>query len=338
MSFLKNNKNDETIEMEGELVQHPWNCDLKPPRNNFEMVSSHITKIIRKAIVKESSNNQYRSQIYIETVALSKFLSQRKNKYRSDKGFRTIQKVDKAVNRIYQMDLPSTFALIKLNSVDTFVPSRQFHQWFLIRLLSYAKLLDRMNYCCRYSATMLQHRLHTGHNWVEVMFALSMISRIWAVSKFLLKQICSTYEQLYSVLEQLPFDANEKKWPYNDYNMPANLQRWLSLTDFDVSINEARAAVPNISQHVKKDARLRKILKIQSHEQLRKFLAIETKKRSKNEAKSICLSNNLDALQWHMLTKKILKWVKLLKKADDQRRDKLLKKIKARLVTALFLS
>lgn len=129
-------------------------------------------------------------------------------------------------------------------------------------------------------------------------------------------------------------------------------------SDCDVSLNEAHAAVPDVTPReriftalstvkfvsltpilaisdIKKDARVRKIMKIQSHQQLKKFLVLETKKRSKDETKSTCVTKNLDALQWHMFTKKITKWIKMLKKSDDQRRDKLLKKIKIKMFTLL---
>lgn len=149
------------------------------------------------------------------------------------------------------MDLQSAFSLIKLNLVDTFVPSKQLLQWLLVKLQSYGKLLHRANECCFYSATMLNHRLRTGHNWVEIMTALSMISRIWyvnnfttisennthrnayhfrAISNFLIKQVCLSYEELYSVLNQLPVDSREKEWLSDEYKFPNNLHEWLSST------------------------------------------------------------------------------------------------------------
>lgn len=87
---------------------------------------------------------------------------------------------------------------------------------------------------------------------------------------------------------------------------------------------------------LKKQDPQRKIMKIKTHQQLKKFLECETRKRAQSETTLTCISKNLDALQWHMFTKKVLKWIKILKKSDTQRQTKLLKIIKSKLRTWLL--
>lgn len=86
--------------------------------------------------------------------------------------------IEKAVNRLHYLDLKTATHLIKLNLTGMFVPSKQLCQWLLIKFQSNGKLLQRIIECCDYSFLRLNHRLHTGHNWIEIIVAISMVSRI----------------------------------------------------------------------------------------------------------------------------------------------------------------
>lgn len=86
------------------------------------------------------------------------------------------------MNRIHLLDLKTVTTVLKANlSHGKFAPSKQVCQWLLIKLLSYGLLLNRTIECCKYSCSMLNHRLRTGHSWTEIIAAMAMISRIWYV-------------------------------------------------------------------------------------------------------------------------------------------------------------
>lgn len=330
-----------------------WNSmTLQPPHIQFLEAPTLLStkkRTLREAIKNEYSCNKYRDLLFLEMVTLSRFLEERKRKYRNDKGFTTVCRINKVVNRIHYVDLKTAASVMKLNLTDSFVPSKQLCQWLLVKLQSNVMLLRRLIELCQYSAKRLYHRLKTGHNWIEVTIVLSMISRIWSLGNFLIKNSFKSYQKLFSILDDLPFDPKERLWSKLTCHFPDDLEFWISeseccrpLTEmieikenirFRVTETSGMKNIPNSSkenievpntkdnqvantkkQKIKWKMKLSKLISnINTHEDLKLFLRQEERFRSDEMKHQNCISKNMDALQWHMFSRRVCQWLKKLK-------------------------
>lgn len=69
----------------------------------------------------------------------------------------------------------------------------------------------------------------------------------------------------------------------------------------------------------------RLISKIKTAQDLKCFFRKETTRRCRETAKEKWYSQKLDALQWHMLQKQVRKWVRGLRKHEDETEQRMIR-------------
>lgn len=119
----------------------------------------------------------------IEAALLSRLIYRMKNKFRSDKGFKSMEKVKRALINYLNMaiikDYTSLKSYIHVESEVITLPSRQLLEYVLVRTQGFAKLLERLEQITRCSANFLKMRIKLGHAWSISLIAYATISRIW---------------------------------------------------------------------------------------------------------------------------------------------------------------
>ena len=88
LEFFKSKKRIGLSRLMSEICESRSSHQLS---NRFS--SSLLGRVVRKAIASEFRANKHRDVLFTEATTLSRFMDNRKHKYRSDKGFRTIAKV-----------------------------------------------------------------------------------------------------------------------------------------------------------------------------------------------------------------------------------------------------
>lgn len=118
-----------------------------------------------------------------EAAFLSRLIYRMKNKFRNDKGLKSMEKVNRALINYLNMnfvqdykDLQS-YVYVKGNGVT--LPSRQLLEYALVRTQGFAKLMERLEQVARHSAHFLKMRIKLGHAWGVSLIAYAVVSRIW---------------------------------------------------------------------------------------------------------------------------------------------------------------
>ncbi|KAL7296405.1 hypothetical protein TKK_0010417 [Trichogramma kaykai] len=177
-----------------------------------------------------------------EGAILSRLIYRMKSKFRSDKGLKNMEKVNKALLNYLNMSLENDYEILKqyekLNDHDVSLPSRQNLEYILIRLQGLAKLMGRVESTATTAAIFLKSRLELGQSWNVAVISYAVISRIWILSRYFVKKICIWYGYIYSYSKQ--FELVGDAWLPNEYHFPKSLSKWL---DFSW-INEPIQSIP----------------------------------------------------------------------------------------------
>lgn len=118
-----------------------------------------------------------------EAAVLSRLIYRMKNKFRNDKGLRSMVALNKALINYYNMSLLKEYkdlqSIIEMEDGVYILPSKQMLEYVLVRTQGFAKLMTKVESIARYTAHFLKARINLGHAWSIAIIAYATVSRIW---------------------------------------------------------------------------------------------------------------------------------------------------------------
>ncbi|XP_072760560.1 uncharacterized protein [Anoplolepis gracilipes] len=166
-----------------------------------------------------------------EAAALSRLIYRMKNKFRNDKGLKSMVALNKALINYYNMSLLKEYkklrSIIEMEDGIHILPSKQMVDYVLVRTQGFAKLMAKIENIAKYAAHFLKARINLGHAWSIAIIAYATVSRIWFCSRHTLKKSCNWYDQLYICSKN--FEYVGLSWIPRNQSLPCNLRLWLSL-------------------------------------------------------------------------------------------------------------
>lgn len=123
--------------------------------------------------------------LHKEAAILSRLIYRMKNKFRNDKGVKSMCKLNKALLKYLSLSLENEYENLKgyveVNTKYTTLPSRQMVEYVLVKTQGFAKLMLRIEDVSKYSAHFLKCRISLGQAWSTAVIAYAVVSRIWYV-------------------------------------------------------------------------------------------------------------------------------------------------------------
>ncbi|EFN83476.1 uncharacterized protein LOC105184131 [Harpegnathos saltator] len=206
-------------------LQHPPYLTWRTNKNAFGI--KKFTAVINKAIRELESM----AVLDMEAAFLSRLIYRMKNKFRSDKGLKFMEKVNRALINYLNMALVENYkdlkSYIHVEDKVLTLPSRQLLEYVLVRTQGFAKLMERIEQVARYCAHFLKTRIGLGHAWSISLVAYSNISRIWFLSRQLIRQCCVWYKELYQYVSIFQYVG--LPWIPENQSLPHDLEQWLSI-------------------------------------------------------------------------------------------------------------
>ncbi|XP_049937897.1 uncharacterized protein LOC126412371 [Schistocerca serialis cubense] len=210
-----------------------WNLrNLTPPPNFTYKCRAIDVATLKKACLRAVAVLQDQKQLHSEAALLSRFIYTMKTKFRSDKGFDILGKVNRGLLKYLSLNLHSAYVnfcecVPDPSDPDQYVPSRQMLQYLLVRTQSFGQLWCYIISQCVEAGKYLRARMELGHNWWAAVVALGITSRIWAYGKYLISCACEWFSQLKPFLEILK--VNGPPWLPDNYHFPEDLRQWLGV-------------------------------------------------------------------------------------------------------------
>ncbi|XP_063975920.1 uncharacterized protein LOC135161874 isoform X2 [Diachasmimorpha longicaudata] len=206
-------------------LDRPPTAIWRPKSGDFEILS--FTSTISKILQDISSQGQLNT----EAAILSRLIYRMKSKFRSDKGLKNMEKLNSALLNYLKLSIERDYEYLKantaLNENNATLPSRQMAEYVLVRTQGFAKLMCRIESVAKTAADFLKTRVNLGQAWTVSAIAYSVISRIWLLSRYLLKKSCNWYNDLYSFMKQLrPVGVD---WMPHEQTLPSNLRAWIAV-------------------------------------------------------------------------------------------------------------
>ncbi|KAK2575722.1 hypothetical protein KPH14_012111 [Odynerus spinipes] len=218
-------------------VEHPPNTTWRIETRKFDVTGLRATL---ERIIKDLESQNI---IHVEATILSRLIYRMKCKFRNDKGFKNLEKVNRALLNYLSLALEKEYknfqSYIELDNKFVTLPSKQMLEYVLVRTQGFAKLLARVEEVAKCAGTFLRTRIVLGHAWTVTLVAYAVISRIWILSRHLVRRSCIWYNGLYRFLNT--FKAVGFLWLSTNNNLPSDLKSWLALPWFD----EDESSIPD---------------------------------------------------------------------------------------------
>ncbi|KAB0794637.1 hypothetical protein PPYR_11476 [Photinus pyralis] len=201
-------------------------------QNIQEKDGTTLRNIISEACLAFKNHSTFEQ----EAAFLSRFTYCMKTKLRHCKGLKTIAKVNQALLRYLRMNVLhhlETFshALPETYSDVMYMPARNMLLYLLVRLQGFGKLMVRLVETTQVAASTLEQLITLGHMWKIYFLAYGIVSRIYTLSRNIVKYAC----RLYSLL--LPFvpvlQNSTVNWLPKSYILPKDPHLWLETECLD---------------------------------------------------------------------------------------------------------
>ncbi|XP_011303906.1 uncharacterized protein [Fopius arisanus] len=224
--------------METNISKPLWNClklDRPPTSIWHPMPENFATSLFISTVNSAVEDISYQDQLSTEAVVLTRLVYRMKSKFRADKGLKNIEKVNRALLNYLKLSVKEDYEYLKANiesnEESITLPSRQMLDYVLIKTESFAKLMHRIESVARLAAHFLTNRIHLGQAWTVSVIALSVISRIWMLSSYLLRRSCEWYNNLYTLREKVrPMGV---EWMPREQTLPSDLKSWIGVSRID---------------------------------------------------------------------------------------------------------
>lgn len=207
-----------------------WNSFTLPPPPvlSYKLICDNPEVVVNRLLgICDAVCRVFRNvhSVNAEAAVLSRIIYRMKLQFRNDKGFKTLQKLNRVVRNTLVIDTNGVFSQIQGTLENVYGPTRQMLEYTLITLQSLAKLFDRIYNVCLEAGIYFRQRLKTGHMWGIALLILSVVSRLWVLSQYIVRSACRWYNQLFQFLDML--QPTLKPWLPNGYHLPDDLYDWL---------------------------------------------------------------------------------------------------------------
>ncbi|XP_076765962.1 uncharacterized protein LOC143432884 [Xylocopa sonorina] len=223
-----------------------WNLvELERPPNatyHIKHKKFDATEFLRTLdkVIKDLNSQEL---LHKEAAILSRLIYRMKKKFRNDKGVKSMSKLNAALLKYLSLSLQKEYKTLRdyVEADGTYIilPSRQMVEYVLIKTQGFAKLMLRVEEVSKYAAHFLKCRINLGHAWSIAIIAYAVVSRIWILSRYLVKNSCTWYNCLYQYLNS--FEVSGSSWLPPNYELTNDLKSWLSVS----WINEPTPSVPS---------------------------------------------------------------------------------------------
>ena len=217
------------------LKQHPRpiNTTIACPDVSVDELRTVITS---RTVVRSNSAriSEYFKVLEEETQLLKTVLYKNHNRFRNDKGYKTLRMLEKSTVRCLQSDcLTVLTGLLELlpsspHVSDLRLPTLPMLHHAQLRLYQLTAGVSRVESLARRCGLLSVQRLNLGHFWGTAAVNLGLVSRVWVVSRSVLAHLHSAYSHLGIISSPLPGDSPTQ------YQLPADLSEFCQHIDTDL--------------------------------------------------------------------------------------------------------
>ncbi|XP_015430643.1 PREDICTED: uncharacterized protein LOC107187148 [Dufourea novaeangliae] len=176
--------------------------------------------------------------LHKDAAILSRLIYRMKSKFRNDKGVKAMSKVNRGLLNYLSLSLEKEYEnlrnYVEIDNNYIKLPSKQMVEYVLVRTQGFAKLMLRIEEVSKHAAHFLRSRIALGHAWSVATIAFSVVSRIWILSRHLIKRSCTWYNDLYQYLKL--FKLSGLNWLPSGFELPTDLRVWLAVPWIDEPI------------------------------------------------------------------------------------------------------
>ncbi|XP_060085812.1 uncharacterized protein LOC132565196 [Ylistrum balloti] len=183
-----------------------------------------------------------------ELHILSKMIYKKNSQRRREKTLQGLKRIESCVERFcafedikYLEDISSSLNSVDLSDNSTYMPSKQMLEFVLVRLMGLAALLTQTTAYCVHTFLTVQHDLEIGIFIPQSLLFLSVISRIWVLSKSTCIYMVTWYDSLQKCLNYL--EPTQVVWLEDPGILPVSLGKWLEKFDRKTLTAERATAV-----------------------------------------------------------------------------------------------
>ena len=219
-----------------------WNCmQLERPPNASCHIEHHkfdasAFLLTLDRIIKDITSEEL---LHKEAAILSRLIYRMKRKFRNDKGVKSMSKINKVLLKYLSLSLEKEYenlkSYVEIDKKYITLSSKQMVEYVLVKTQGFAKLILRLEEVCKHAAYFLKCRINLGHAWSTAITAYAVVSRIWILSRYLVKKACTWYNDLYEYLHFFEFVG--LSWLPKGYELTNDLKSWLSVPWIDNPIS-----------------------------------------------------------------------------------------------------
>ena len=323
-----------------DLAQHharPLNTTVLCPDISMVQLKAVITSRSKtKSALKEFSDNT--TKLTEELKLLNTLLYKNRNRFRNDKGYKTMRMVEKTIEKL--LNIPLTTVLEDFLQFIPMCPQEARVQLPTLAMCRYCMLqthlsaaaLAKIEILCKRSGHLSLQRLRLGHFWGVAAVNLAILGRVWVLGRGLLLNCHHIFFHLTKIAGSLPGEDSVYKLPEDlaeffpegfqasseddnmDHKLPANVPA-VTVDDFlDIGEPVKRKVFEVVKEDVKR-LKLKEELEpkkdvladIHNLEEMKDFLKTETEMRK--VSKKTAFTKKLSQDEWKDVKKQVLEFM-----------------------------
>jgi len=316
-------------------IARPLNTTVSCPNVTTEQMKTVIKWRTRiRMVITELKDGLL--QLEEELKLLTTLLYKNHNRFRNDKGYKTLRMLEKSCLRLCDNDLTNSvtdflsFIPDSSASNNLCLPTLSMCQYVLHNVHNSAQNLHRTEVLCRKSGLLNIQRLNLGHFWGVGAVHLAVIGRLWILSRNILVKYHHIYHNLHNICQYLPGSALNIVLPENLLHLiPEDIRSSLDKTEASKDVPDNVVTVedfldlgepikrkdiapivvdipekkPKIEVSKASDLKKDVLSSIHSLDDLKDFLQKETEVRK--TAKKTAFTRKLSQDQWKKLKKEV---------------------------------
>lgn len=177
----------------------------------------------------DSFENQ--EALTMESYVLSRMLYKMNNQWRREKSLQGLKRINVCLNRYremkvfeYMKELKEHFSCCNLYLGEIYLPTQQMIKYLLKQIMCIACLMSQLSRYCQYTYKYIGQHIAVGNFLPQNMVFLSMVSRIWTLSKSLILHSVEWYGDIYCIKDVFP----KTKATTEDEDLPKNLTSFIT--------------------------------------------------------------------------------------------------------------
>ena len=325
-----------------DLAQHqarPLNTTVLCPDISTVQLKAVITSRSRtKSAFKEFCDNT--SKLTEELKLLNTLLYKNRNRFRNDKGYKTMRMVEKTVEKLLKIPLTTVledflqFIPMSPQEARVQLPTLAMCRYCMLQTHLSAAVLAKIEILCRRSGHLSMQRLRLGHFWGVAAVNLAILGRVWVLGRGLLLNCHHIFIHLTKIAVRLPGEDSVYKLPENlaeffpegfqassedvnvnvDHKLPVNVSA-VTVDDFlDIGEPVKRRVLEVVKEDVKRlkleeefEPKRDLLADIHTLEKMKDFLKTETQTRK--VSKKTAYTRKLSQDEWKDVKKQVLEFM-----------------------------